>query len=54
MQEAGCLDDDFTFTDETIKSLRKQMELPPGEEREASFKPRASSPDSLMSGGTVA
>ncbi|KAG8825539.1 histone acetyltransferase [Serendipita sp. 401] len=39
----------FNFTDEEIESLRKQMELPPGEERDASFK-RDNSPDSIMSG----
>ncbi|CCA68335.1 related to putative histone acetylase [Serendipita indica DSM 11827] len=45
--------DDFSQTDdadETIQSLRKQMELPPGEERDASFKARDGSPDSMMSG----
>ncbi|KAG8834704.1 histone acetyltransferase [Serendipita sp. 399] len=40
---------DFSLTDEGMESLRKQMELPPGEERDASFK-RDDSPDSVMSG----
>jgi hypothetical protein len=47
-QEAEKLDD-FSFTDETIQSLRRQMELPPGEERDNSFK-RRDSIDSTMSG----
>ena len=49
--------DDFSQTDdadETIQSLRKQMELPPGEERDASFRVREGSPDSIMSGGKIA
>ncbi|PVG02485.1 hypothetical protein CPB86DRAFT_751172 [Serendipita vermifera] len=48
LDEAEKLDD-FSFTDETIQSLRQQMELPPGEERDESFK-REGSVDSVMSG----
>lgn len=43
---------DFDYKDPEIDGLLKQMELPPGEEREASFK-RGHSPESVASGGTV-
>ena len=44
--------DDFTYTDPDIDSLLKQMELPNGDERNASFK-EGHSPESVASGGTV-
>lgn len=47
LEEAEKLED-FTFTDPEIDSLLKQMDLPPGEERDASFK-RGHSPESVAS-----
>lgn len=48
-QEAERLED-FGFEDPDIQNLLKQMELLPGEERDASFK-RGHSPESVASEG---